>query len=130
MNDKREKKYKKWKIFLFGIITSSTGLIYGFSLSLFNSFFDIYMQKLFPEVKSDEFDNFKSQMNTMFSIGGILCTIGSSYLIHLFGRRTINYSLIILNSLSSAMLLIPFKWVVLLARFISGTSRFSNLSKE
>ena len=108
------------RIHLFGVTTSFAGLVFGFSLTLFNSFFNVYMEKVFPEIGKEKWDGFKSNLNTTFAFGGILCTLGSSYVMHLFGRRTINLGLGILNLLASMMLLIPHKGAVLVARFISG----------
>ena len=120
IRDSNQSILKKFNINLFGIVTSSAGLVFGFSLTLFNSFFNIYMEKMFPSVDSNEWDSFKSNLNATFAFGGILCTLGSSYIMHLFGRRNINVSLGILNLISSLMLLIPNKAVAYTARLVSG----------
>ena len=118
------KEIKLLAIYTFGVVISSGGLIFGFAISLFNNFFTIYMQKVFPSISLSDSQTIKSNANTFFTIGSIVCTFTSGRLFQYFGRRSMTFSLAFLNGSSIMLLCIPYIPLFYFLRFVSGIFLF------
>ena len=78
-----------WKAYLFGFIMTTSGIIFGFCIGQFNTFFEYLMKGKYPTYHASQYDSIKSILNTVFNGGGFLCTLTSTVFVNNFGRRTL-----------------------------------------
>ena len=76
-----------WKAYLFGLIMNSSGIIFGFSIGQFNTFFEYLMKGRYPDIPTTDYDNIQSILNSVFNLGGLMCSFTSTAFLNNFERR-------------------------------------------
>ena len=76
-----------WKIYLYGILMNSAGIVFGYTIAQFNNFFIFFMEGHYDKVSTSEYNKIKSLLNTFFNTGGFICCLTSSILMKKFGRK-------------------------------------------
>jgi hypothetical protein len=93
-----------------------SGVIYGINISLFNVF-DI---KILREIAKTNDDLHTQLLNFYFATGGFISCLVGSFLIRRVSRKMLNYILIILNILFTALLQSPSSTLTIISRLVIG----------
>ena len=88
------------KVWIFGILTSSGGLIQGFYIAQFNNFFEFFARGKFDDsLQPKDYNEAQSILNGCLVVGGILCTIFGGFFFKYVSPKFLTVIFIIISSL-------------------------------
>lgn len=106
-------------IFGYALALSSAGLIFGFNLSIFNTFFPYFIKK-FKHIEPRNYQDVMTNLNLSFVLGGIAaCALGSPIYTFL-GRYQSVIFILIIEIISIALMVVRNIWLIITIRFVIG----------
>ena len=108
------------QVSLFGLTICLGGICFGQSISLFNTFFDIFMRGCYPSTPPSQYITIKSNLNVFYSLGFILCMAVSGYLFQYLGRKKFLIIVCTMNVIICGLEPYPNLYLLYVLRFLSG----------
>jgi MFS family permease len=110
----------KNRMLIFGLLSASTCLFFGYEVGIFNSFFQPFVDEVFgisdPEVQAQ----MKGTVSFLFLFGGTICSLTGGFLYQKIGFYNTLILMIVVDCVTCILFLMESMFLIYLARLIGG----------
>lgn len=119
----------KCKIIFFGVVTIYSGILYGFSMSQFSTFFEYFMRGKFGDsIDPKNYDSIQSLLNSLFVLGAFVFNILSPKVFQTQSLKKLKWlSILIFVLVNLAQIPAPL-WLLYVLRFLLGFTLYSTFT--
>ena len=108
------------KMIIYGLILSTAGINYGYTVNMFNNLFEPFIEEIHNIFNKDNQININSNLMFFFLLGGLISSLTASYLYVNFGRLKCHIFLNIFSIIISGILCFPNLYIIYICRFFQG----------
>ena len=126
---KKGRPKSKCRIIVYGVVTIYSGILYGFSMSQFSTFFEYFMRGKFGQsVRPQRYDSIQSLLNSLFVLGALAFNILSPKVFQTQSLKKLKcVSIVVFVLVNLAQIPAPLGLLYVL-RFLLGFSLYSTFT--